>query len=559
MYLALYRKWRPRTFDDVVGQDHITQTLKNQVKSGQTAHAYLFTGSRGTGKTTCSKILAMAVNCLNPQDGNPCLECINCKGIEDGSLLDVMEIDAASNNGVSDVRLLREEANYTPTQGKFRVYIIDETHMLSDAAFNALLKTMEEPPAHVIFILATTEAHKVPATILSRCQRFDFSRIQTEVIAARLAVVTAEEAFTLTEEAAHLIARLADGGMRDALSLLDQCTAYASEVTASIVAEAAGLVLRDYLFDLVAYIQARNAAEALHQIDLLHNGSKDLQRLMGELLTHYRNLMIAKTVRDPGALISCMPEELPRLQQQAKELPLSEILYAMTVLQQTIDRIARDHNQRICVEMAMVRLCSPEEADGTAALKTRIERLEQRLQNGAPLSAAPVSAPTPAPTTSTPVASPPPEERTFSVSKEPLQTADSTIPDAPAPIPTAAIPPVAESSSASPAAFDPWPEVLNDMKEADPMMFGVLSGSLAYVAGTNLFIDSPNGLLPQMIRRENLGKKLLDILEQKTGTRFRLRIKAAAKDTAAAPTTSPLSELTGVAKELGIDVKPIDG
>lgn len=558
MYLALYRKWRPRTFDDVVGQEHITQTLKNQVRSSQTAHAYLFTGSRGTGKTTCSKILAMAVNCLNPQDGNPCLECVNCKGIEDGSLLDVMEIDAASNNGVADVRLLREEANYTPTQGKFRVYIIDETHMLSDAAFNALLKTMEEPPAHVMFILATTEVHKVPATILSRCQRFDFNRIQTDVIAARLQNIAGQEAFTLNDAGAQLIARLADGGMRDALSVLDQCTAYSSEVTEQVVAEAAGLVLRDYLFDLVGHVQARDAVAALTQIDLLHNNSKDLQRLMGELLTHYRNLMIAKTVREPGDLISCMPEELLRLQQQASELPLAEILQAMTVLQTTIDRIARDHNQRICVEMAMIRLCSPQEAEGTGALLARIEKLEKMLQNGV-MAASAVPAPA-TPTVGAHGTQSPAKMTTEQAPERNHIPAGADVAASKAEVPNVAIS-AAEAAEESispgaPGAFDRWPEVLSEMKEADPMMFGVLAGSLAYVSGTNLFIDSPNGLFAQMIRRENLGKKLLDILEQKTGTRFKLRIKAAPK-AAEVSASSPLGELTETAKELGIEVKSI--
>ena len=221
MYLALYRKWRPKTFDDVISQEHITTTLKREIVSGKTAHSYLFTGSRGTGKTTCAKILAMAVNCPHTVDGNPCMECEICKGIEDGSILDVQEIDAASNNGVDDVRLLREEANYLPAQCKYRVYIIDETHMLSTSAFNALLKIMEEPPEHVKFILATTEVHKVPATVLSRCQRFDFGRIKTEDIAKRVLYIAEHESFSVTEEAAFLVARLADGGMRDALSILD--------------------------------------------------------------------------------------------------------------------------------------------------------------------------------------------------------------------------------------------------------------------------------------------------------------------------------------------------
>ena len=289
-YQALYRKWRPQIFADVVGQEHITGTLKNQIVAGKTAHAYLFTGSRGTGKTTCSKILAKAVNCLSPIDGDPCCQCAICQGIDDGTIMDVVEIDAASNNGVENIRDLREEANFTPANAKYRVYIIDETHMLSIGAFNALLKIMEEPPEHVIFILATTEVHKVPATILSRCQRFDFKRIQSQTIADRLSYVAEEERVDLQEDAALLIARLSDGGMRDALSLLDVCISRGgSYVDMQVVSQAAGLAGNQYLFAIASAVLRGDVGEALAQLEALSERSVEFDRLSEQLVSHYRN------------------------------------------------------------------------------------------------------------------------------------------------------------------------------------------------------------------------------------------------------------------------------
>lgn len=259
MYQVLYRKYRPKVFADVYGQDHVTSTLKNEIKNGRVSHAYLFTGSRGTGKTTCAKILAKAVNCENSVDGEPCNECEVCKGLDNGSIYDVVEIDAASNNGVDNIRDLREDANYTPSRGKYRVYIIDEVHMLSQGAFNALLKTLEEPPAHVIFILATTEVHKLPATILSRCQRFDFRRIQSETMAIRLKQVSDFEGISLDDDAAVLIARIADGALRDGLSILDQCAGRSKSISSSLVSEVAGLAGREAMYNLSDCITAKTA------------------------------------------------------------------------------------------------------------------------------------------------------------------------------------------------------------------------------------------------------------------------------------------------------------
>ncbi|MBQ8646584.1 MAG: DNA polymerase III subunit gamma/tau, partial [Oscillospiraceae bacterium] len=293
MYRALYRKWRPSRFEDVVGQQAIVTALKNQVAAGRIGHAYLFTGTRGTGKTTCAKIFAKAVNCPHQVDGDPCGACDICRGIDNGSILDVVEIDAASNNGVDNIRDIRDETAYTPSECTYKVYIIDEVHMLSIAAFNALLKIMEEPPSHVIFILATTEIHKVPATILSRCQRYDFSRIQPEDIAARLRYIAGEEQIELTEEAAQLVARLADGALRDALSILDTCAGVSMQVDAELVRRMSGVTDRGYLFELSTSIHACDTADVLAQVALLRQRSVDMKRLCEELINHYRNLMLA--------------------------------------------------------------------------------------------------------------------------------------------------------------------------------------------------------------------------------------------------------------------------
>ena len=290
MYQALYRKYRPKNFDEVVGQEHITSVLKQEIASGRIGHAYLFTGTRGTGKTSCSKIIAKAVNCPHQQDGNPCGVCDICRGIDDGSILDVTEIDAASNNGVDNIRQLREEANFTPAVTNYRVYIIDETHMLSTGAFNALLKIMEEPPEHVIFILATTEVQKVPVTILSRCQRYDFARITADDIAGRLRYVAEQEKIDLDPNAAQLIGRLADGAMRDALSILDTCAGVDNKVDEALVRRMAGVTDRGYLFEISDAIAARDSVAALEKISALRQQSVDMRRLCMELAGHYRNL-----------------------------------------------------------------------------------------------------------------------------------------------------------------------------------------------------------------------------------------------------------------------------
>ena len=357
MYLALYRKYRPKTFDDVISQEHITTTLKNQISSGTAAHAYLFTGSRGTGKTSCAKILAMAVNCLHPVNGNPCLECEACREIESGSATDITEMDAASNNGVDDVRQLRDEVAYTPVSCKYRVYIIDEVHMLSLQAFNALLKTLEEPPEHVKFILATTELHKVPATILSRCQRFEFRRIDTADSAERLLSVAEKEGVTLDRDAAELISRLSDGGMRDALSVLDRCISADSHVTSELVRSCAGVADTRHLFAFSEMTAAKDVSGCIRLLNELHKGSKDIARIIDELSGHYRDLMLFKTAPADKELLSAMPDEYPEIERICGLYTLGDILRCLSLLQQCADNIGKTKQRKTLAEMCLVKMC----------------------------------------------------------------------------------------------------------------------------------------------------------------------------------------------------------
>lgn len=378
MHLALYRKYRSATFDEVISQEHITTTLKNQIKAGTPAHAYLFTGSRGTGKTTCAKLMAKAVNCLSPVDGNPCGECESCKAIAAGCP-DIIEMDAASNNGVDDVRALRDEVMYAPTVCRYKVYIIDEVHMLSSQAFNALLKTIEEPPPHVIFILATTEIHKVPATIASRCQQFRFSRIDVEESTKRLCEIAKKENVNITEDAARLISRLSDGGMRDAVSLLDQCISVSADIDEETVRTTAGIAGTDHLFTLAQCIHEQNAPEALKILDELHNQSKDLMLLLDELLSHFRNLCILSATNSDFSLIPAGSGTRNDLARQTKEFTLGEIMRCMDILQDCIARTPKTAKRKTVAEMCLIRLCTPRLDSDTAGLSLRLEKLENRL------------------------------------------------------------------------------------------------------------------------------------------------------------------------------------
>ena len=382
-YQALYRKYRPQTFDDVSGQMAITQTLKTQLQTGRMSHAYLFTGSRGTGKTSCAKILAKAVNCLHPDNGNPCNTCEACRAIDDGSCMDVLEIDAASNNGVDNVRMLRDDAIYTPSQVKMRVYIIDEVHMLSLSAFNALLKIIEEPPEHLLFILATTELHKVPATILSRCQRFSFRRISQEDIAARLQYVAYQENIDLDDGAARVLARLADGGMRDGLSLLDQCaSATAGELTAERVYACLGIAGEQKCGELMGYIAQHNSARALELFNKLYTEGKDLTAMLDELACLSRDLLVMKTAGNAGITMLSGVASDREVLELTKALSSSELVRMMNLLQSCMQSFTRSASRRMDAELCILEMCQPELNLDAKALNARLTRLEEQIKSG---------------------------------------------------------------------------------------------------------------------------------------------------------------------------------
>ena len=382
-YQALYRKYRPQTFDDVSGQMAVTQTLKTQLLSGRMSHAYLFTGSRGTGKTSCAKILAKAVNCLNPDNGNPCNCCEACKAIDSGSCMDVLEIDAASNNGVDNVRDLRDDAIYTPSQVKMRVYIIDEVHMLSISAFNALLKIIEEPPEHLLFILATTELHKVPATILSRCQRFSFRRISQEDIAARLQYVAYQENIDLDDSAARVLARLADGGMRDGLSLLDQCaSATTGELTAERVYACLGIAGEQKCGELMGYIANHDTKNALELFNRLYTEGKDLSAMLDEMACLTRDLLVMKTAGGAGITMLSGVASDKEVLELTKALSSAELVRMMNLIQTTLSGFTRSASRRMDAELCILELCQPELSLDAKALNARITRLEEQLKSG---------------------------------------------------------------------------------------------------------------------------------------------------------------------------------
>lgn len=541
MYQALYRKYRPKNFDEVVGQEHITATLKQEIASGRIGHAYLFTGSRGTGKTSCSKIIAKAVNCPNQQDGNPCGVCEICKGIDDGSVLDVTEIDAASNNGVDNIRQLREEANFTPAQVNYRVYIIDETHMLSVGAFNALLKIMEEPPEHVIFILATTEVHKIPATILSRCQRFDFRRISPAVIAARVRWVCEQEGIQIDPEAADLIARLAEGGMRDALSLLDVCRSNArtgdnsaEHITLEHVRQSAGLAVSDSLFAVADAVLRRDVPAVLQEIDRMFENSIDFEKMCVQLIAHYRGLMMAKAVKNPQEFVSGLPQDAQRLSAQAAGYPMGQILYSLTVLQDALSRMGRTAQTRVELEMAAIKLCSPELDRSLDAILARLDRLEAQVRSGAVV--------------------PPAGEEKAPASE--LQAALTRVQKTPPQKP--ATPPQDASQQDRPkkpvVPFAPWPQVLEALRHINTALHGALVSTEAFLDGEIVLIDCQDPLFLEMIRSNDYAKKSLhQALQSGAGRDYRIgpfkreRYERKKAD-------DPMEQILASAEKLGVDM-----
>jgi len=524
MYRVLYRKWRPQTFEEVYGQPHITATLKNELVCGRVAHAYLFTGSRGTGKTTCAKILSKAVNCLSPHDGDPCNECEICRGIDNGSVLDVIEIDAASNNGVDNIRDLRDEANFTPVKAKYRVYIIDEVHMLSTGAFNALLKILEEPPEHVIFILATTEVHKLPATILSRCQRFDFKRITPEDICARLQYVAEHENITLDEDAAALIAKVADGALRDALSLLDRCCAVDEHITSEVVTKSAGLAGRDYLMRLSECIIKKDCASALGIINELHMNSCDMERLCSEFMFHLRDLMIVKTVKNADSILIATDDELKSLKALAEKLPLEELLYDLNIIEDTFSQIKRSSNKRIPLEMAFVKLCSESLDSENDALLRRISALEAKLASGsftaAPAPAREIKHETKEPKPQTaPVSAKPAEPKK---APEPEKTAEPKPEKTEKPAEHHAPAPSPEGTNGETVQFSRWAEVMDELQKVDAPLHGILNGASGYERDNFILIKSENPALSSFIKQDTHAVLLMKAIFAVTGKRYKI-------------------------------------
>lgn len=552
MYRAFYRKYRPSTFTDVVGQKHITTTLENAVKSGKTSHAYLFTGSRGTGKTSCAKILSKAVNCLNPQNGNPCNECEICKGIDNGTILDIIEIDAASNNGVDNIRDLREEANFTPANAKYRVYIIDEVHMLSIGAFNALLKTLEEPPAHVIFILATTEVHKLPSTILSRCQRFDFKRIPPEDMAARLKEVAEKENLKLADDGAMLIARIADGAMRDALSLLDRCSSCEGVIDSAAVASSAGLAGREYIFELCDCILEKNSAKALEVIDKLYNDSCDMERLITELTSHFRNLMVSKAVKNFQDMIICSQGEIEIIREQSAKTTLATIMSCIDILTASASTMKQGANRRTSAELCIIRLCTPSLDSDINALLRRISELESAIASGKVT----VKTQVPVPVKTEPKEETKPEPTPAPVktkTEEIKETVTETIKEKPVAQPQ----PVKEEKTivlenTGTVPFDIWPEVTEKLFAKDPSLIAMLTGSSAFIHQNKYLLIKGSPVLELYLKTGDYSKIIREAVAEVTGKTYTLAVYNNKQEEAP---KNPLSDLVAKAKSLGVEIK----
>ena len=466
MYQALYRKWRPKTFSDVVGQEHVTETLQRQVAEGRLSHAYLFTGTRGTGKTTCAKILAKAVNCEHPENGNPCNKCSSCLGIESGGFLDVMELDAASNNGVDHVRALRDEAIYSPAQVKKRVYIIDEVHMLSIAAFNALLKILEEPPEHLMFILATTELHKVPATILSRCQRFAFRRILPREIVGRLNYIAEQEGIDLRPDGAELLAHIADGALRDALSLLDQCAAAGGTIDSAAVLDALGLAGNLQTAQLMDCVLRRDTKAALLLLHWLYGSGKDVGAVLGELSALARDLLISKTAPEGGAALLTGGYDSQTMDGLLRQADSARLIAICTTLQRTAADMNVSVNRRTDAELCLLKLCDETLSGDLSAINARLARLEQQMTAGVRYAAAestaqvvpaPAEKPAPARAAAKPTAvedeAPPPWEDSVPA------PADGSFDDAPPPYGEPAEPERPQSATPAPAPQAAEPKV----------------------------------------------------------------------------------------------------
>ena len=571
MYRALYRKWRPQRFADVVGQTAIVTALQNQISAGRIGHAYLFTGTRGTGKTTCAKIFAKAVNCLDTSSPDPCGECEICKGIDSGSVMDIIEMDAASNNGVDDIRDLRDEVAYLPSVCKYKVYIIDEVHMLSTAAFNALLKTMEEPPEHVIFILATTEVQKVPVTILSRCQRYDFTRITADDIAGRLLYVAGQEKIELDENAAQLIGRLADGAMRDALSILDTCAGVDNHVDEALVRRMAGVTDRGYLFEISDAIAAGDSVTALEKIAELRQQSVDMRRLCMELAGHYRNLMLCALPGGTSLLTGISPEEEAAYTQR-RDFPQREAIRAVNAFGSALEKMSRGTDQRIELELAVFSLTQPEAVPVVlpaavparpvvtaaspapfAAAPQQVLPVQMASAPVPPVAAQPVPPAVEQPPFSAPIAgeTPPFEPELAPAAPAVQQPTPAQQPVYAADVP---IPKPVRTVAKEPQLFPQWQAVLELIAENDPMLNSYLRGTQAYYDGRRVLIECSDDFRDFMRRSKETSKSIKQFIYQVTHIKCGI---GPYEKTAAAVSNAPAADVEETLrqmKDLGVDV-----
>lgn len=538
MYQALYRKWRPTKFADVVGQRHITDTLRAQLESGRLSHAYLFTGTRGTGKTTCAKILARAVNCTNLHAGDPCGECPSCRGIMDGSILDVVEIDAASNNGVDNIRDIRDEVRYTPASVKKRVYIIDEVHMLSQGAFNALLKTLEEPPEHVLFILATTEINKVPATILSRCQRFDFRRIAPHDIAVRLKEIAEEEAIPLTDSGARMIARLADGALRDALSILDRAAAGSSEpIDEERVAAGVGILAGDTAVQLMRHILSGDLTAAMGQLGESYTAGRELGAVLDQLLGLIRDMLLVKTSKSDISALLSPAYSYQAVQELCQQVPASRLLAYTKILQESLLHIPHAANRRIEAELCVVRLCELT-ADDYDTLSGRVDALEEKLAHG-------VVAAAPAPRHAVP------EDGFPSDADAPPPGEDDMPPmmGALAQQKKAAPPKKLESSPE-------WDAITKATQSALPMSkFAQLTMAKGVISGNELYVLCDDPFTCELCNETIVKQALTQAAQQVTGKTLRIKVLEESSIGTLSTKANPVDEIIRKAGELNIDLE----
>jgi len=559
MYQALYRKWRPKLFSEVVGQEHVTKTLQNEIKLNRIGHAYLFIGSRGTGKTSCAKIFAKAVNCLENVEGNPCGRCEICDEIDKSKIMDIVELDAASNNGVNDIREICDSANFTPAKAKYRVYIIDEVHMLSQGAFNALLKTLEEPPSHVIFILATTEVNKIPATILSRCQRFEFNKIKSEDIKERLIYIATKENIELSENAASIIARLSDGAMRDALTILDKCMGVTTNITEEEVANIVGIESSENLFQLAKSIVDQKIDEVFEIVEKLNKGSKNFSNICEEMINLFRNIMILKSVDNSMELMSISSDEYKKLKALAEKISIDKVIYILDKLSFSLNKMSKAINPKIEFEMCIVKLCSPEMNISIYDLKNRVDKLElllsEKVKNRVDITSNEFSKSEDKLNDKTKKAKVSKGNLTEDLDKKIDLTSKA---EEKTKAKDAEVNPESKSQSNMQKIFDEaklmadWPKVLEILRGYSPTVAIAFKNSKAYLSDPFVLIDSDNEVAFELLRKSSQRDKMRLAIREVTGKNYKLGPYK--KEKKSEPQIDPLSELADEAQKLGVNV-----